>query len=67
MTHHRHAQQARDIDPMPGYCWPTVHDASPPLSQQWINALCLLRQDMTYARGAEGVAGPSMPMRKRPP
>ena len=33
--------QTRDVDPMSGYCWPTVYDAHPPLAQYWVTVLCL--------------------------
>ena len=33
--------QARDLDPMPGYCWPTIYDAEPTLAQYWVTVSCL--------------------------
>ena len=33
--------QTRDVDPMSGYCWPTVHDAEPTLAQYWATVSCL--------------------------
>ena len=33
--------QTRDIDPMSGYCWPTVYDAEPTLAQYWVTVSCL--------------------------
>ena len=33
--------QAQDIDPMSGYCWPTVYDAQPTLAQYWVTVSCL--------------------------
>ena len=33
--------QTRDVDPMSGYCWPTVHDAEPTLAQYWVTVSCL--------------------------
>ena len=34
--------QTRDVDPMPGYCWPTVYDAEPTLAQYWVTVSCLM-------------------------
>ena len=28
--------QTRDVDPMSGYCWPTVYDAELTLAQYWV-------------------------------
>ena len=33
--------QTRDVNPMPGYCWPTVYDAEPTLAQYWVAVSCL--------------------------
>ena len=33
--------QTRDVDPMSGYCWPTVYDAEPTLAQYWVTVSCL--------------------------
>ena len=33
--------QAWDVDPMPGYCWPTVYDAQPTSAQYWVTVSCL--------------------------
>ena len=33
--------QTRDVDPMPGYCWPTVYDAEPTLAKYWVTVSCL--------------------------
>ena len=33
--------QTRDVDPMSGYCWPTVHDAEPTLAQYWVTVSSL--------------------------
>ena len=34
--------QTRNVDPMPGYCWPTVYDAEPTLAQYWVTVSRLL-------------------------
>ena len=34
-------RQTRDVDPMSGYCWPTVYDAEPTLAQYWDTVSCL--------------------------
>ena len=31
-----------DVDPMLVYCWSTVYDAGPTLSQHWVDVLCFL-------------------------
>ena len=33
--------QARDVDPMSGYYWPTVYDAEPTLAQYSVTVSCL--------------------------
>ena len=33
--------QPRDVDPMSGYCWPTVYDAETTLAQYWATVSCL--------------------------
>ena len=33
--------QTRDVDPMSGYCWPTVYGAEPALAQYWVTVSCL--------------------------
>ena len=33
--------QTRAVDPMSGYCWPTVYDAEPTLAQYWVTISCL--------------------------
>ena len=33
--------QTGDVDPMSGYCWPTVNDAEPTLAQYWATVSCL--------------------------
>ena len=33
--------QTRDVDPMPGNCWPTVYDSEPTLAQYWVTVSCL--------------------------
>ena len=33
--------QARNADPMPVYCWPTVYDTEPTLVQYWFTVSCL--------------------------
>ena len=33
--------QTRDVDPMPGYCWPTIYDTEPAFAQYWITVSCL--------------------------
>ena len=38
--------QAHDVEPMLLYCWATVCDAGPTLSQHWLNVPCLLRQQL---------------------
>ena len=35
------AGQTQDVDPMPGYSWPTVYDAEPTLAQYWVTVSCL--------------------------
>ena len=37
----RSGGQTRDVDPMSGYCWPTVYDAEPTLAQYWVTVSCL--------------------------
>ena len=32
----------RNVDPMVGWCWPTVFDAGQTLTQHWVNVSCLL-------------------------
>ena len=39
---YRAGGQTRDVDPMLGWCWPTVCDAGPASNQHWFNASCLL-------------------------
>ena len=34
--------QTRDVDPVSGYCWPTVYDAKPTLAQYWVTVSCLM-------------------------
>ena len=38
----RAGDHTRDVDPMLGYCWPTVCDAGPVSNQHWFNTSCLL-------------------------
>ena len=33
--------QTRDVDPVSGYCWPTVYDAEQTLAQYWVTVSCL--------------------------
>ena len=33
--------QTRDVDPLSGYCWPTVYDAGPTIAQYWVTVSCL--------------------------
>ena len=33
--------QTRDVDPISGYCWPTIYDAEPTLAQYWVTMSCL--------------------------
>ena len=33
--------QARDVDPISGYCWPNVYDAEPTLAQYQVTVTCL--------------------------
>ena len=35
------SSQTRDVDPMSGYCWPTIYDAEPTLAQYWVTVSCL--------------------------
>ena len=35
-------QQARVIDPLMDQCWASFYDAGTTLTQQWLNASCLL-------------------------
>ena len=34
--------QTGDVDPMPGYYWPTAYDAEPILAQYWVTVACLM-------------------------
>ena len=36
------SQKTRHVDPMLGYCWPSVEGGGPSLAQQWVNVSCLL-------------------------
>ena len=36
------SQQERDVDPLLGYFWPTVHAAWPTFAQHWVDVPCLL-------------------------
>ena len=38
--------QARDVDPMSGYCWPTVYGVEPTLAQYWVTVSCLTQRFM---------------------
>ena len=42
LTIHHHSQRARDVDPMLVYCWATVVDGGPTISQHWVNVSHLL-------------------------
>ena len=33
--------QTPDVNPMSGYCWPTVYDAEPTLAQYWVTVSSL--------------------------
>ena len=37
---HIFSSQTRDVEPMLGWCWPSVVDAVPPSAQHWLNASC---------------------------
>ena len=49
--------QTRDVDPMSGYCWPTVYDAEPTLVQYRVTVSCLTPRWM-WARVTDG--GPTL-------
>ena len=36
------SQQTRHIAPMSVYCWSTVYDAGPPVTQHWVTVSCFL-------------------------
>ena len=33
--------QTQDVDPISGYCWPTIYEAEPTLAQYWVTMSCL--------------------------
>ena len=37
---HIFSSQTRDVEPMLGWCWPSVADAGPTSTQHWLNASC---------------------------
>ena len=39
---HTTTEETRGVQPLLGDCWPSVYDAGPAFTQQWISGLCLL-------------------------
>ena len=50
--------QTRDVDPMSGYCWPTVYDAEQTVAQYWVAVSCLMPRWM-WASVTD--SGPTLP------
>ena len=50
--------QTRDVDPMLGYCWPTVYDAEPTSAQYWVTVSCCLTPCWMWASFTDG--GPTL-------
>ena len=49
--------QTRDVDPMSGYCWPTVYDAEQTLTQYWVT-VSYLTPRLMWASATDG--GPTL-------
>ena len=54
---HHAGGQTIDVDPISGYCWPTVYDAEPTLAQYWVT-VSYLTPRCTWASVTDG--GPTL-------